>query len=78
MLQTVPRARDGKMPVSATEIRRFFERAAQGFDQAAASRGETTHHLTIADRTIRLRIAGNSLAHLARPLAASRNGCGRH
>src|SRR5260370_41127 len=57
------------MPVSATEIRRFFERTAQGFSQAATSRGETAHHLTIADRTVRLRIAGNSLTHLARPLA---------
>jgi hypothetical protein len=57
------------MPVSATEIRRFFERTAQGFAQAADSRGETAQHLTIADRTVRLRIAGNSLTHLARPLA---------
>src|SRR5215471_16487815 len=57
------------MPVSATEIRRFFDHTARGFDQAAASRGETSHHLAIADRTIRLRFAGNSLTHLARPLA---------
>jgi hypothetical protein len=57
------------MAVSATEIRRFFEHTAQGFELVAAERGETTHQLQLADRTVRLRFAGNSLTHLARPLA---------
>jgi hypothetical protein len=57
------------MAVSATQIRQFFEHTAQGFVQAADDRGETAHNLTIAGRAVRVRFAGDSLTHLARPLA---------
>jgi hypothetical protein len=47
----------------------FFEEAAQGFDHATGQRGESKHDYLVAGRHVRVRFAGSSLEHLARPLA---------
>lgn len=52
-----------------SDLERFFDETAAGFDRAAEQRGESSHDFRIAERHVRVRIAGETLAHLARPLS---------
>jgi len=55
--------------VRSSELERFFDETARGFDRAAAQLGESSHDFRVAGKRVRVRFAGQSLAHLARPLA---------
>ena len=62
------------MAAGDQELHHFFEKSSERFEQAAAALGEQTRDFTIADRQVRVRFAGTSLVHLARPLEHLEHG----
>lgn len=50
------------------QLHRFFSDCMERYASSAAANGEESHDYHIADRHVRVRFAGDSLCHLARPL----------
>ncbi len=53
----------------ASKLENFFDETIAGFTCASEQLGGSTHDFRIAERHVRVRLAGDSLRHLIRPLA---------